>query len=330
MSSVADAVGTHPQAAAESNIIDHHEISAAQQQDWHAPMAVPTIARIDDFAAFTEVGKLLDSKAENWFGWSQSMYNLFDLYDVREYVQGEVPCPDPVHDPVGAENWHYNDTYAQILITNNIAATEKVYINGCPSAHKMWHNLQSIYEPPGHHIDLFRKLVTTTITEEDEAEADIFQHLARLKQYWVQLDLFSRQENRHTSEALFNRIIAASLPRSWDRFTNQFLRARVDEVDTDPNKNIHSHQFICIIIREFEFRQSLKAADLTQKNENSLGNRISCTTSSQKRSPHARKYCRICRRYNHNTSKCRFIGKSKCGACGRFGHATDGCRQNTG
>ena len=102
MPNVADAVGTHPQAAAESNIIDHHEISAAQQQDWHAPMAVPTIARIDDFAAFTEVGKLLDSKAENWFGWSQSMYNLFDLYDVREYVQGEVPCPDPVHDPVGA------------------------------------------------------------------------------------------------------------------------------------------------------------------------------------------------------------------------------------
>ena len=82
MSNVADAVGTQPQAAAKSNIIGHHEISPAQQQDWHVPMAVPTIARIDDCVAFMEVGKLLDSKAKNWFGWSQSMYNLFDLYDV--------------------------------------------------------------------------------------------------------------------------------------------------------------------------------------------------------------------------------------------------------
>lgn len=265
MANVADAVGTQPQAAGESNIIGHNGISPAQHQDWHAPMAVPTVTRINDCVAFTEVGELLDSKAENWFGWSQSMYNLFDLYDVREYVQGEVPCPDPVRDPVGAENWHYNDTCAQILITGNIAATEKVYINGCPSAHRMWHNLQTIYEPPGHHIDLFRKLVTTTIAEENEAEADFFEHLTRLKQYWVQLDLFSLQENHHISEALFNRIIAASLPRSWDRFTNQFLRARVDEVDTDPNKNIDSHQFICIIVRECEFRQSLKAATLAQK-----------------------------------------------------------------
>ena len=67
MSNFADAVGAQPQATAESNIIGHNGISPAQQQDWHAPMAVPTIARIDDCAAFTGVGVLLDSKAENWF-----------------------------------------------------------------------------------------------------------------------------------------------------------------------------------------------------------------------------------------------------------------------
>ena len=230
------------------------------QEDWHVPMAAPrtpTIARIHatEGAAITKAGDLLDSKTKNWSGWAQSMALLFKLFGIQEYVSGEVTYPDPKDDPESATNWTYNDTFAQLLITSNISVKERVHTNGCTSAHHMWLSLQSMHESKSHLIlTMHLRILMNTITVEDN---NITEHLTKLKLSWDQLSLFS-DDNYHVSKFLFKRIIASSLPESWDNFTDQFVAGQLDLVNTDPRKHIDTQQFIGIIKQEHKCRQSHK------------------------------------------------------------------------
>jgi hypothetical protein len=70
------------------------------------------------------------------------MYILFDLTEVMEYIKGKINCPE---DKESTRNWKYNDTYAKMLITSNIASPEKTNICRCPTSHKMWENLRTAY-----------------------------------------------------------------------------------------------------------------------------------------------------------------------------------------
>jgi hypothetical protein len=138
------------------SIFDDIETPTHQRdEDWCAPMAPPpNITRIHatESAAVTKVGNLLDSKAKNWSGWSQAMTLLFKLFGVQDYVLGKVACPNIVDDATSADNWAYNDTFAQILINVNITNSERIHTNGCTSVHHMWTNLQSMHESKSHLI----------------------------------------------------------------------------------------------------------------------------------------------------------------------------------
>lgn len=173
-------------AMAEDNVFEDHDItltsSRQREEDWHAPMAMPpTIKRIHatESAAVTKAGELLDSKAKNWSGWSQSMGMLFKLFGVQDYVLGKVVCPDVADDAMSADNWTYNDTFAQLLINSNIANTERIYTSGCSSAHHMWTNLQSMHESKSHLIltTHLRTLMNTIAADDD----NIPEHLTKLK-----------------------------------------------------------------------------------------------------------------------------------------------------
>ena len=45
---------------------------------------------------------------------------MFSLYNVAEYVFGNVWRPNSIHDPIGARNWDFNDNYVAMLIYENI------------------------------------------------------------------------------------------------------------------------------------------------------------------------------------------------------------------
>ena len=45
---------------------------------------------------------------------------MLKLYGVDSYIWGTVDKPNLDDDLEGAENWAFNDTYAKLLITNNI------------------------------------------------------------------------------------------------------------------------------------------------------------------------------------------------------------------
>ena len=98
-----------------------------------------------------------------------------------------------------------------------------------------------------------RILMNTTASEDD----DIPEHISKLKQCWDQLSLFG-DTNYQVSEFLFKRIIASSLPESWDQYTDQFVAGQLDFVDTDPKKHIDTQQFIGILKQEYEQQQSRK------------------------------------------------------------------------
>ena len=339
-----DASTTQPEVIAEDdNIFNLPKTSLAlsHQDNWHVPMvALTTIARIHaaEGAAITKAGKLLDSKAKNWSGWSQLMVLLFTLFGVQEYVQGKIICLDLKDNPESAENWTYNNTFAQLLIMSNIYIKERVHTSGCTSAHHMWLSLQSIHESKSHLIlTMHLRMLMNTVAAEDD---NIIEHLIKLKHYWDQLSLF-RNKNYCMSEFLFKHIIASSLSESWDQFTDQFVAGQLDFIDTDPKKHMDMQQFIGIIKQEHKHRQLRKPmanklpeqAMYTQGCSNAklpLASWISGNANDQRHFQSSKKYCNTCQHTNHWTSQCRFAGKPKCEECGRFGHMTNKCWNTTG
>jgi len=341
MTTATDAETTQLGITTGNNIFDQESTMQSRQQDWHAPMQMPpTTARIHtaEGAAVTKSGKILDSQSKNWSAWSQSMALLFKLFKVQGYVLGKVPCPDTQNDPVGAENWGYNDTFAQLLITSNIAPSERVHTNGCPMSNRMWLSLQSMHESTSHLIltTHLRTLMNTTAAEGN----NITDHISKLKQCWDQLSLFG-DKNYRVSEFLFKRIIASSLPESWDQYTDQFVAGQLDFVDTDPKKNIDTQQFIGYLKQEYKRRQSRKLGVIkpseqalnAYRHENAkppLASWITGNSYNNNRTSPPQTCCRICRLTNHYTRDCRFKGKPKCTTCGRFGHKTRDHRNASG
>ena len=70
------------------------------------------------------------------------------MVDIKEYVDGTLPCPDPTWDPIRTKNWHYNDTCAQMCITNNVSNELNVHTEGCINAHEMYKTLKGMFETP--------------------------------------------------------------------------------------------------------------------------------------------------------------------------------------
>jgi len=293
-------------------------VTQIQQQVYPAPvvsqavMAVPSIVK-GGGSGITKIKETLDNKKNNWLTWSESMMTLFDINDVVEFVVSAVPFPDSVYDPIGAKNWCFNNSFAKICIDNNTAPTEKVYTQSCPTAHKMWTNLRSIYKSEDYmvYMDQLKSLLEIQAVE----GTNIPKHLARLKRQWDKLALFSKH-NKLMGDAFFKCIIAQSLPRSWNAFTNPYVQGHVDKTDKDPNKRVNSQQLIGLIKQEYKMIKSQKKRDAkaqkqSEKNNSSLANRLSESSNNKKASTSngfsnlcAKKHCKHCGQDNHYKLEC--------------------------
>ena len=189
------------------------------------PAAVPSVLKISG-SRMDKIERVLDSKKNNWPLWSESMLNLFEINEVTEYVEGKVVCPDPALDPLGERNWRHNDAYAKILINKNLSEEERSYTQKCETSHKMWINLKTIYEP-SDALDLTDELATLFQMRAIEG-SNIPEHLNSLKIQWDRLS-FELFYDQLLGDVFFKRIIAQSLPRSWDAFTNPYVSGPIDE-----------------------------------------------------------------------------------------------------
>lgn len=207
------------------------------------------VGRVYDSMELENPPQLCDA---NWVVWRAHMIIMFRRCGVEDYVKGTLPCPDPAADPKGAENWSFNDNFAQLIITVNVTSAEDMGILGCESAHKMWKNLEEAYKSEGFKTILAkrRKLCHTTAREGD----DIVEHLDKLKQYRNQINFAAiGDEGFKISDFDFNRTIADSLPPSWDPFTGDYARAPVS-MDDDSGM-VSSQRFIDLIEREYRRRE---------------------------------------------------------------------------
>ena len=87
---------------------------------------------VQEIAPVSRIDETLDGKSKNWTAWSQSMDLLFSIANARGYIDGRIRCPDANADPVGTENWEFNDSYIRMLIRKNIASMQKMHTRGCP------------------------------------------------------------------------------------------------------------------------------------------------------------------------------------------------------
>ena len=123
--------------------------------------------QVSDLAGVAKIEETLSAKSKNWTAWNQSMHLMLDIVDASKYVDGTIKRPSSARDPVGAENWHFNDTYTRVLIAKNIAQSEKCHIQGCESAHDMWNNLRKIHECTSFQIQTEQRRVFRNMKAKD-------------------------------------------------------------------------------------------------------------------------------------------------------------------
>ena len=162
---------------------------------------------------------------------------MLKLCGVDSYIQSSVDKPNPDEDPEGAENWAFNDTYAKLLITNNIEVVQMVHVGQCATSQVMWASLVAMHKSKGHQtmISYMRNLFHTTAEEGD----NITEHLNKLKQYWEKLNLLGDNDFK-ISDLLFKIIISSSLPPSWDAFTEAYVGGPLSVTTGDSKRHLNS------------------------------------------------------------------------------------------
>ena len=290
-----------------------------QQHPQQAPVAdnnpnlnigAPSIQRVraSENQAITRTDDRLDDT--NWTVWRHRLTLMLQICGVQGYALGTVQRPDPSQDPEGANNWDFNDTYARVLIANNVTTTQMVHISQSRTANDSWSNLEAVHDAKSHQttIAVIRNLYRTSAEDGD----NIADHLNKLKRYWERINLMA-DEDFKISDNQFKVLISSSLPSAWDIFTEGYVGRRRDIPETDPKKLMSSQQFIGVIKEEAVRRDARKAETSHQT--------ISIPGPSTSKS----KYCVICKRNNHNTNECRNRGKKFCNICKKPNHEDKDC-----
>ena len=83
---------------------------------------------------------------------------------------------------------------------------------------RVWGIPSPAHIPSLHYTDQLKATLEIRATE----GTNILEHLSKLKKNWDKLTLFS-DHNKLMGDAFFKRVIAQSLPRSWNAFTNPFV-----------------------------------------------------------------------------------------------------------
>jgi hypothetical protein len=276
-------------------------------------------------SGITKMKEQLDDS--NWVTWCEQIHRIFALCGVNPYVYGKLPRPDPEINPDMADIWDMNDMYAQILITNNISKDQMVHVSRLNTAREIWKSLEAIHETHDYQI----AIAVQRATKDD----DIVEHLTRLKKQWERLNVLDDDDFRIT-ETQFKMIIASSLPKSWDTFTEPYIGRHKGVIETDQRKYASSQELIGIIKEESIRRKGRKERETVMQVAEHSPPKPSTSASNRAKQkgpdnrlpnkPTRGKLCKNCGGTSHTTDECYWLGKARCATCHWF-HKEGPCRK---
>src|SRR6266850_4800172 len=286
--------------------------------------------RTSETGGIIRLSELLDDT--NWLVWCDCMLDIFKIYGAEEYVIGIVNMPNKSLQPRAARNWTFNNAFTKVLITNNIASSQKVHVSRCKTAHDMWQNLATVHESKGHQtlIAFMRNLYRCNAEDGD----NIVEHIAKLKGWCGRINLMGDWRFQ-ILDFSFKLILSHSLPQSWDPFTDTYVGSATF-LNADLRKAITSQQFIGILKKDYECHKERKreVSNITSPQANfanirkpPLFHRITKTGQTSQANG---KFCKLCEKPNHTTDECHHLGKTRCNICKKFSHSLDKCWYDQG
>jgi len=195
-----------------------------------------------------------------------------------------------------------------MLINVNISDDKRVHTQGCTTAHQMWNNLKTIYKSSDGLV--YTDKLQTIFQLRAVEFTNIPEHLKKLKKHWDQLSLYNDQL---AGDVLFKHIITQSLSHSWNTFTNKYIKECINKADRDPVKQVTSQQLIGLINQEYNLNKNQRCKEVSAKRGEKNG-----SSSSANRGVSGsceKKHCNNCGHDNHNDSKCKYKGQTKCSKC---------------
>jgi hypothetical protein len=122
------------------------------------------------------------------------------------------------------------------------------HVGQCETARAMWSGLEAVHDSKGHQTLATMRLIKDLFLTSAEENADISEHLSKLKSYWERIHPIDDDD-----DASFKSVIAVSLPPSWDAFTESYFGGRKG-METDPKQLLNSQEFIRVLKEEYFHR----------------------------------------------------------------------------
>jgi hypothetical protein len=122
---------------------------------------------------------------DNWIVWQERMRHVLRLRlgvcGIEDYTDGKIPRPENAQED---SNWDFNDNYAKEIIVN----------------------IEAVHESKGNQTMITMRLIKDLFRTSAEENADISEHLSKLKSCWERINLMDDDGD----DASFKGIIAAS------------------------------------------------------------------------------------------------------------------------
>src|SRR5258707_3276866 len=333
--------------ASTSSTLETNEPSGAEQEAQSTDQT-PAITwiRVQDHAGEIQQCNLLDD--ENWSSWHDDMMLTFNLCEIQDYVLGQIRCPNRDTNPIGADNWHYNDTYTQQIIRIILGHNQKIHCAGATTSHEIWSNLEAIYQLHGMQTkhQLMQDLYSCQASKGD----DIIKHLQKIKCIWECIMLIC-QNDLPMSPGQLKEFIVHTLLMLWAPLTTPYLK---EKVYTD----ISVHALIGDCNEEYKCQKKGEERQMSTGNNIYSANALSSQNRSANRGG-GKKFsgnaditcnicgccghkardcwhqdksdtdliCAICEWHGHKVKDCWFKDKKQCEYCKQFNHTKSECRR---